>query len=236
MSVPTQDRKPFREWRKRQAYRVLPFFPPFGYLFIRALGSSLRVRFSGSAAARDLVDSGRPIVLAFFHGRQFLLAHELRNRPIVIMTSISYMGEIQSRILQRLGYQTIKGSSSRGGARVLGEMLGRLRKGKIGAFAVDGPRGPFQEVKPGAVFAAKKLGIPLVPVTTSACPGLVLRLVWDRYLVPMPFSRAILHFGHPLDLSADLSEHAVSQDCLRLGKILNQLEGEADALTGRDSP
>jgi len=154
------------------------------------------------------------------------ISHDKGSEP-------DHEGEIQARILKMFGYITIKGSSSRGGARVLAEMIAHIRLGRIGTFAVDGPRGPNREVKPGAVFAAKKLGVPVVPVTTSAWPSLIMGNFWDRYLLPLPFSRALVHFGEPLILDRDLSDESVQQDCLRIGSALEQLEVEADALIGR---
>ena len=112
-------------------------------------------------------------------------------------------------------------------------MIAHIRRGRIGTIAVDGPRGLNREVKPGAVFAAKKLGVPVVPVTTSAWPSLIMGNFWDRYLLPLPFSRALVHFGEPLILDRDLSDESVQQDCLRIGSALEQLEVEADALIGR---
>lgn len=223
----------FREWRRRQAYRILPVFPPLGFLLIKGLSLTLRVRFSGEPSVRKMLDSKSPFVLVFFHGRQFLLVHQLRSWPNTIMTSISYMGEIQARILRMFGYVTIKGSSTRGGARVLAEMISHIRRGRIGTFAVDGPRGPYREVKPGAVFAAKKLGVPVIPVSTSAWPSLILENVWDRYLLPLPFSRALVHLGEPIFLDSDVTERTIRQDCQRIGRALEELEAETDALIGR---
>jgi lysophospholipid acyltransferase (LPLAT)-like uncharacterized protein len=224
---------PFRVWKKRQAYRLLPMFPPIGKLLIRGIGASLRSRFTGHTEVLKMVESGQPFVLALYHGRQFLIVHELQGWPLAIMTSVSYMGDIQSRILDNFGYTTFKGSSSRGGAVALARVTRLVRKGLIGAFAVDGPRGPYKEVKPGAVFVAKKLGVPLVPVSTSAWPSLVFENAWDRYLLPLPFSRALVHFGEPMFLDGDISETSIEQDSQRLRRTLEDLEVEADALIGR---
>ena len=223
----------FREWRRKQAYNLLPLFPPLGRLLIRGLGVTLKTRFSGHLSVLEMLNSGEPFVLAFFHGRQFLLVHQLQEWSGAMMTSLSYMGEIQARILNSFGYVTIKGSSSRGGARVLAKMIGLVRQGVVGAFAVDGPRGPYREVKPGVVFVAKKLGVPLVPVSSSAWPSVVLNSVWDRYLLPMPFSKSTVHFGEPIFLDKDLSETSVKQDCERIRRLLEELESEADAHIGR---
>jgi len=233
MNPRRQGTSPFREWRRKQAYRILPVFPPLGFLFIKGLSLTIRTRFSGDASVQEMLNSKSPFVLAFFHGRQFLLVHQLRHWPNTIMTSISYMGEIQARVLKMFGYITIKGSSSKGGTRVLVEMVNNVRRGRIGTFAVDGPRGPYGEVKPGAVFTAKKLGVPVIPVSTSAWPSLLIENAWDRYLLPVPFSRALVHFGEPIFLDSDITEESIKKDCQQVGRALEKLEAEADVLIGR---
>jgi lysophospholipid acyltransferase (LPLAT)-like uncharacterized protein len=112
-------------------------------------------------------------------------------------------------------------------------MVGMVRRGRIGGFAVDGPRGPYREVKPGAVFVAKKLGIPVIPVSTSAWPSVTLKWLWDRYLLPMPFSRATVHFGEPMYFDKDLTDGSIEKDSHRIGEALAKLEEEADVLIGR---
>jgi lysophospholipid acyltransferase (LPLAT)-like uncharacterized protein len=180
-----------------------------------------------------MLEAGQPFLMAFFHGRQFLLVHRLKSWPAAIMTSISYMGEIQSRILSGFGFKIIRGSSSRGGARVLGQMIRLVRQGNIGVFAVDGPRGPGGVAKPGVIFAARKLGVPIVPVTTSARPSFVLKSAWDRYLLPMPFCSALILFGSPWHPGDSLGEEAIREDCRKLEDILNELGKEADTLIGK---
>ena len=155
---------PFREWRRKQAYNLLPLLSNVASALVRGVGATLKTRITGHLPVLEMVESGKPFILVFFHGRLFILIYYLLNWPIVIMLSISYLGELQTRILNNFGYATIRGSRSRGGHRALAGMVGVVKSGKIGVFAVDGPRGPYREVKPGAVFVAKKLGVPIVPV------------------------------------------------------------------------
>jgi lysophospholipid acyltransferase (LPLAT)-like uncharacterized protein len=233
MSPRKSRRSPFKEWRKRQAYNILPIFVPPMRLLIRSLGMTLRVSFQGVDPVIRKLDDGQLLLFAFFHGRQFILVHEMRGRPVVIMTSISYLGDIQARVLSSFGFRIVRGSSSRGGVRVLGEMIRHVRSGDAGAFAVDGPRGPGGVVKPGVIFAARKLGIPIVPITTSASPSIIFRSAWDRYLLPLPFSRSVVLFGQPWYPDAGGDDEGIQEDCLRLARILSDLEKEADAIVGR---
>ena len=194
----------------------------------------MRIRFQGEGPVLERIEAGQPFLIAFFHGRQFLLINALRGWPMSVMTSISYLGEIQTRVVSGFGYTAVRGSSSRGGNRALVQMIRLIRKGIYGSFAVDGPRGPGGVVKPGVVFTARKLGIPIVPVTTSARPSLLFQSLWDRYLLPLPFCRGLVLFSSPWHPDSSTGEGTVKADCLKLAEILNGLERQADALIGRN--
>jgi lysophospholipid acyltransferase (LPLAT)-like uncharacterized protein len=180
-----------------------------------------------------MVKEKRPFVLVFLHGRQFLLVHGIRGWPVAIMTGISYLGEIQSRILEGFGVTTIMGSSKGGGPRVLAKMVKLVRSGMVGGFAIDGPRGPYGVAKPGAVYVAKKLGVPIVPVSTAASPSILVTSAWDRYLLPSPFSRSLINFGDVLHLDSDMSDEAVQRDCRMLENVLEDLTRQADESIGK---
>lgn len=207
--------------------------PAFGRGLIRVLGGTVRVRELGKDRLDDLEDPGAVAVLAFFHGRQFLLVSTLLGRRISIMSSLSRDGELQARVLSGLGYRIVRGSASKGGARGLIAMKRLMDRGYHGSFAVDGPKGPIHEVKPGAVYLAKKTGAPVLPLAASAKPALIFQKAWDRYLLPMPFSRGVVIYGEPIRLDGDLGEEAVDRDCKALQSVLLRLQTEADKAVGR---
>ncbi len=225
--------KAFREWKKKVAYSVVPGISFLGKLLIRSLFKTMRVRLQEEERVAQLLKSGEPFLIAFFHGRQFLLVRGLEGHQAAIMTSISFLGEVQRGILEGFGYKVIRGSSSRGGARVLGEMIRHLRQGGVAAMAVDGPRGPGRVVKPGIIFTARKLGVPIVPVATSAHPAFFFKSAWDQYILPLPFSRGVILLGLPWSPGEDSDANDVEKQCERLGQILGELEARADALIGR---
>ena len=235
MAPPRKKNKVFRKWGKRIAYKAVPLFSAFGRIFIRSLWATMRVDYQGDERALAMLKSDQSFLLAFFHGRQFLLVRGMEGYRAAIMASISFLGEVQSKILEGFGYEVIRGSSSRGGARVLGEMIRLVRKGRIGALAVDGPRGPGHIVKPGIIFTARKLKIPIIPVTTSARPALLFRFAWDRYLLPLPFGRGVIFFGSPWEPGAAKQNSDVETDCEILAGMLEDLEARADAVLGKTS-
>ena len=160
--------------------------------------ATLRVRLVVDPALAAV--QGRPWVLAFFHGTQWPLLAWTRRGPTVVLVSLSRDGAMQARALSLQGFDVVRGSSSRGGARGLAALVRRMRAaGGDAAFAVDGPRGPYGVAKPGAVSAARASGAVLVPMGGAIERGVVLRRAWDRFALAWPFSRVTVSLGAPID-------------------------------------
>jgi lysophospholipid acyltransferase (LPLAT)-like uncharacterized protein len=173
------------------------------------------------------VAEGKNFIYAFWHGRQFLLFHSHRDSGVIIPASESRDGEIQAGILKRFGFEVVRGSSKRKGDRALLGMVDGLRKGKNVALAVDGPRGPVYEVKQGITYLAGKLDKPIVPVITSAKRYWILDKIWDKYLLPVPFTTGVVIYGEPITVSGISEEHLEAKR-QELERALNRLMGQAD--------
>ena len=196
-------------------------------LLIRALGRTLRLRIEGGdrlAAVR-----GGPFLFLVWHGRILLPIHRHRDERVIGMVSLSKDGDLTARILAGLGYDTVRGSSSRGGKQAFHTMLDGLAKGRPGAVIPDGPRGPARELKPGSLYLAQQAGVKLLPLGASARPALRLKS-WDRFLIPRPFARAALVYGEPVEVPRDASTERIEQIRQELERRLNELEAEADRL------
>lgn len=180
---------------------------------------TLRVRFVGSPAyLAALTDSARsPLVFAFFHGTQFSLLAWPRPRKTTVLVSHSKDGALQASALGVQGFAVVRGSSSRGGARGLRELVATLRNGNDAAFAVDGPRGPYGVAKAGAVIAARSASARLVPLGVACMQAIVLEKAWDRFLLPLPFSRVIVCATDPLEPSLSAVELGAAIDAANRG-------------------
>jgi len=146
----------------------------------------------------------RPWSLAFWHGQQFAILRWRRRRATVALVSLSRDGEIQAAALPRVGMMIERGSSSRGGASGLKAIVRRLRKGLDAAFAVDGPKGPRGVVRSesgsvGAALAARLSGGVVVPMASACSAPHVLTRAWDRFELPLPFSRVVVVLGAPIE-------------------------------------
>jgi hypothetical protein len=177
-----------------------------------------------TAPGLDLTD-GAPLVLAFWHGEQMLLLGWPRRRRTLVMVSWSRDGALQSGVMRAQGLRVVRGSSSRGGAAALRRLSRALSAPLDAAFAVDGPRGPRRRAKPGAALAARLCHGRLVPMGAAVSASHVLGRTWDRFRIPLPFSRVQVVLGAPVDpaLAAErpeLVDHGIEQACRRAGDLL----------------
>ena len=204
--------------------RVFPFL---GWLLISLWSMSVRTR----KVRRDIPDgfkaAGENIIYAFWHGRQFLLFYNHRNAGAVIPASESRDGEIQAGILKYFGFNVVRGSSKRKGERALLGLVDGLRKGRDIALAVDGPRGPIYEVKQGITYLAGKLNKQIVPVSASAKRFWILEKIWDKYLLPRPFTKGVIVYGEPIIVNGTGEEELESKR-KELQSALHRLTREAD--------
>jgi lysophospholipid acyltransferase (LPLAT)-like uncharacterized protein len=168
------------------------------YLAGRAVGVLLRTwRLTVRVEARNRAVLKPPYVLALWHGRVIGSIMDNYDCGCVTMASRSSDGALAAGIVEQLGIIAARGSSSRGGREALGEMEDHVRAGvPFGALTVDGPRGPWREVKPGVLALARRLAVPLIPITFSCRRTWVLRS-WDRMVLPKPFSRVVVAYGEP---------------------------------------
>ncbi len=209
--------------------------PALARVMIRSVTATVCPRAEGVEILDELESRGERAVLAFFHGRQFLLTGYLAGRRLGVMSSLSRDGELQTRVMEGLGFAVVRGSASRSGARGLIGMKRLMEKGFHATFAVDGPKGPIYEVKPGAVYLAKKTGAPVIGMAASARPARIFTRAWDQYLLPWPFARGSVVFGSPLYFDEDTSDGALARDSDILGKELLRLQAKADEMVGRVS-
>ena len=146
----------------------LTILPPIGYAAIRALGATLRTRTLHGERVWAFWESGRGVIIAFWHGRQLMMPLCYGGSRLYILISEHRDGELIHRIVRRFGFDTIRGSTTRGGVRALRQMARLGRADADLALTPDGPRGPRCVAQPGVVELAKLTGLPIVPLTFAA--------------------------------------------------------------------
>jgi hypothetical protein len=169
-----------------------------------------------------------PIIFALWHDELFAPCYLHRDEGIVAVVSASKDGEILAHVMARLGFQLARGSSSRNGLHAVRRVLRFIRQsGADAVLTVDGPRGPRHEVKEGAVYIAAKSQMPIVPVRIFIHPVKKFRKSWDKFQLPLPGARCIVHYGRPYTLdSAKINSRFLDQESKRLENFLHKLHKE----------
>ena len=214
-------------WKRVQAAAIAAVAAPL----VAVLGRTYRWQVEGGEHLERLDRSGGPCIFAFWHGRILPGLVFFRDRGIVVITSENFDGEWIARILVRFGYDTARGSTSRGAVRALVQLRRDMEAGHPTAFTLDGPRGPALVAQPGAVWLAKATGRPILPFHVEAqrywtAPS------WDRTQVPRPFSRVVLCIGEPFHVGPEADDAGVEEARRHLEAVLGALAERARALAG----
>ena len=197
-----------------------------------ALCRTITWKVEGNQYYDEAVRSGRPPIIAFWHGRILSGTWVFRNRGIVVMASANFDGQWIARIIERFGYRTVMGSTSRGGARALLEMKREIERGYPVAFTIDGPRGPARVAQPGALWLAGASGSPILPFHAEAS-GFWATRSWDSTHVPKPFSTVALVIGEPVVIT-ETTEKAIDAGRLTLEAVLRRSEERARQLLSQN--
>jgi lysophospholipid acyltransferase (LPLAT)-like uncharacterized protein len=138
--------------------------PLIGSWILKSLHATLRVRHIHV----EKINRTPRHVLAFWHSHLLLMFHSKYRKPISVLISQSKDGELIARVAGHYGVETARGSSTRGGALGMREILKQAGQGMNIAFTPDGPKGPARVLKEGVILAAQATGLPIVPVAFAA--------------------------------------------------------------------
>lgn len=198
--------------RKRKIRRSIggALMRVLGPLFVRVLSKTWKtdvfgdehLRPEGATGLASRGEATRGCMLAMWHGRMLLGVEHGRARNWAVLVSPSGDGEISERMLRAFGYRVVRGSSSRGGARALREMLAELRAGSVVILTPDGPRGPRHAMNPGLAWMSRATGFPVVPVGLATNRAWHLSS-WDAFTIPKPFARVAIVFGEPIQVARE---------------------------------
>ena len=207
--------------------------PPLAAAFIRALHATLRVRHARAATIDELNRAGKNYVYAFWHGQIIQMIYARFGRPATVMISQHRDGELIASTIRSFGIEAARGSTTRGGSEALRVMLKAANSGRVIIFTPDGPRGPRRSVQPGVVRAAQLAGIPIIPGAVIAERRKQLAS-WDRFEIPLPFSRVLYLYGDPIDvpreLDSDQFEKARAEVERKMVELVEEGEREFDRL------
>lgn len=204
-----------------------------GTLVVSLLGATFRYEVAGAEHYLRLRAERRPFVFAFWHSRLLPLVHLHRNEGAVALVSEHADGEYIARVMRGHGLEAARGSSTRGGAQGLRQLLKAARRGRELAITPDGPKGPARRAKLGAITVARLGGMPIVPLSIGG-PRAWRLDSWDRFMVPKPFARLRVRYAPPIDVPRDGTDREMEGLRRRLESELDRLTDEVDGLASEE--
>ncbi len=182
-------------------------------LFYRLYSSSwsYKVHFVENAAPVDFYNKhpDKSFVFSHWHGDELALIGICKHSKFLTLSSQSKDGTIMAAGLKVMGFEVIRGSSTRGGMRGLVAMLKKLNeKNYYFSFALDGPNGPRFEAKAGAHLFAYKAGLPLYQCLVTCNRKWNIPNTWNKSYLPKPFAKIDLYF-YPMPQATKNNRDAV---------------------------
>ena len=199
-------------------------------ILILVIGGSLRWRIDDPN--RLLMDRhSKPAIFVMWHNRLFLIPYlfwkywnVFQRGKVAVMVSTSKDGGYLVRVLERFNLICVRGSSSRRGNAALLEMTRLVEAGVDAGITPDGPRGPKYKVADGVISLAQLTGAPIIPISYVLSHKIELNS-WDGFMIPLPFGRATLRVGTPVNVSAVADAEEREHKRLELETILKSLSG-----------
>ena len=164
-----------------------------------------------------------PYILTLWHGRIFYLFYYLRRHPdYFLLISPSEDGDLLARLARLMGYSVIRGSTYKKAVSAARSLIKVLRRNQRSIIIADGSRGPRCVAQPGSVQLAGITGAPIFPMTFGSKNKVVLNS-WDKFVIPLPFTRCTLNFSSPISLPPKSSEQIIEEKRLELENALNRI-------------
>lgn len=209
-------------WHQRLAAFII-------HVLLRVISATLRIRHVDRAGLREGT-LRRPAIYCIWHNRLALsmasyhgyIKKYSQGAGLAAMASASRDGGMLIAVLQHSGVQPVRGSTSRRGPQALRELTTWARRNYDLAITPDGPRGPRYVVQEGVIALAQLTGFPIVPVTFNLGWKISVKS-WDRFQIPLPFSRCEMIFEKPLRIPRDTSETARETFRAQLEETLNAI-------------
>lgn len=175
------------------------------------VAATLRWRWQDDSGAFES-EPEKPVIFCIWHNRLALAVILYRlhvqsrwpHRKLAAIVSASRDGGLLSRTMELFGVHPVRGSSSRRGTQALREAMTVLDDGLDLSVTPDGPRGPCYELQPGVVTLAQLTGCKLIPVSYHLSWKIRLKS-WDRFQIPLPFSRCEVRLGEAIEIPRKLS-------------------------------
>lgn len=197
--------------------------PPILWVVIHVWGMTIRKRILNPEIERDIREKPGKAVYTFWHSHQFYIFYHFRGlHKYHMLVSPSKDGDLLARIGKMFGYKVIRGSSFKRTLPGTRECIDLLKNDSKVVIIADGSRGPYHQAQAGSVQLSRITGAPLYTLTYDAKPKYECSS-WDRFILPLPFSKVTLNYGSPITVSPDADKETIRQKQDELTDLLNQI-------------
>jgi lysophospholipid acyltransferase (LPLAT)-like uncharacterized protein len=168
------------------------------WLFYKTLSSTWRVTIGEPDSMKAALKNKEPLIFAHWHGDELALMYVIPRLRIATITSTSKDGELMNSVIHLLGGVTSRGSSTRGAIHALKGLIRLVKEQKRNSsFAVDGPKGPIYQVKPGVFELSRLMNARIYAVGVGCSKAWTFEKSWNKTFLPKPFARVHMQWLGP---------------------------------------
>jgi lysophospholipid acyltransferase (LPLAT)-like uncharacterized protein len=207
--------------------------PVFKALF-KCLWFSCRIQpVIGEEHIEGILKTGFPMIPCYWHqrhifGTYYMLQLLRRGLKVGFLVSPSVDGEVPAQVMRDWGAKVIRGSHTRSGAKTVRDLYKLISHENVSPVNTpDGPTGPIHYFKPGTLMLAQLTQVPIVPISYAAKNAWILK-TWDRFILPIPFTRVQIVVGEPQYVAKNLSEDEMEVIRVKIEDTLQLIASEAE--------
>jgi len=207
---------------------------PWGHAVLKVYLSLVKLEPVNEEGFRKFLQDGNRVIAGVWHQRILGVlnyAGQFGGYKPSVMISRSRDGELIARLIERLHFRPVRGSSSSHGREALAAMVHDLKEHPFAVHALDGPTGPRGVVKAGLIRMAQLSGASIVPVYISCSRFWQLRS-WDRFIIPKPFSTVRVRFDDPISIPDDLGAESFEAVRQRVEAFIRENQDAEDKRWG----
>ena len=203
----------------------------FLWLLSLLVNKTIKLEVYGDEVIDKIHKEGKPVIFAFWHNASHPFFYYYRDRKAYIIPVNKIPGQVLASFARKYNYLTeplnIDGTPAERTETVI-KLIRNLKKGHDVPLAVDGPPDEkLYDVKPGIFYIASKSGAAIVPAGMYAKRGLTMWWRWDKYIIPLPFTKVVIVVDKPAFLPKKINGEDVKKRCRELGEEIHAMTKKA---------
>jgi lysophospholipid acyltransferase (LPLAT)-like uncharacterized protein len=204
------------------------------FLFSDLVYRTCRFTISGEDKIKEVRESGNPVIVTSWHGKTMMMLGSLRKyfdpNNFTLFFPDDSSGKVLDEFVSRLGIEVtlldLDGDASFEMSSKLLSVIRKIKSGRGSWIQPDGPKGPAYVVKPGLITIARMTGAAILPLGCY-CRNAYHVPRWDRYTLPLPFSKIQIQIGKPIHVPKGMKD--ISEASRKVENTLNRLTFQAAA-------